>query len=410
MDYGEVSSLLARTTGSFYAVLHSGSALRGAAKTVPFPTGTLDLVGRDWLQFRLKALDEKMPAALDLARRLIMEADFSDRRRVRDLVLEMRNEGDASLAPAGHGYAANRSGRLFSRARAVDELWNGVTQLETVHRIAALDTDEICAALSRIRDALVSRGGLLANIAGDAVAIAAAQKGIADQFGGLGAPRPRNLRPEDAAPFQALVSGPAGPAPKAEVLSSPSLQVGFAAMTLPAASLVEREAGAEAVLAHRLSTGALWEELRMKGGAYGASATPDVTEGSLTFSTYRDPNPLRSLEAFPAILREAARKAPDEEELTKAVIGSFSKETRPRSPSEKALADCLRFLCGIEDRRRKAKLESIISVATAELAAAAERLAASGETGPGIPTVIAGPADAEKAAAKLGVAIRTLPV
>ncbi|MDR3123740.1 MAG: peptidase M16, partial [Treponema sp.] len=410
MDYGEVSSLLARTAGSFYAVLQSGSALRGAARTVPLPTGTLDLVGRDWLRFRLKALDEKMPAALDLARRLIMEADFSDRRRVRDLVLEMKNDADASIAPGGHNYAASRSGRLFSRSRAVDEVWNGIAQLETIHRIAAMDIDEICAALSRIRDTLIGHGGLLANIAGDAAAVAALRQGIGDRFGGLGAPRPRKLRAEDTAPFFALGDGPAGPAPKAEVLSSPSLQVGFAAMTLPGASLVEREAGAEAVLAHWLSTGALWEELRMKGGAYGAFANPDGLEGSFTLSTYRDPNPLRSLEAFPAILGEAARKAPEEEELVKAVIGTFSKETRPRSPSEKALADCLRFLCGLEDRRRKAKLEAIVSVAVTELAAAADRLAASRETGPGIPTVIAGPTAAEKAAAKLGVAIRTLPV
>jgi Zn-dependent M16 (insulinase) family peptidase len=410
MDYGEVSSLLAQTAGSFYAVLHSGSALRGSSRTVPLPTGTLDLVGRDWLHFRLKALDEKMPAAMDLARRLILEADFSDRRRVRDLALEMKNDADASLAPAGSGYAGSRSGRLFSRSRAVEELWNGVTQLETAHTIAAMDIDEICATLSRIRDTLINHGGLLANIAGDAAAIAAAQKEVANQFSGLGAPRPRKLRPEDTAPLYALASGSADPADRAEVLSSPSLQVGFAAMTLPAASLAEREAGSEAVLAHWLSTGALWEELRMKGGAYGASANPDGVERVFTLSTYRDPNTIRSLEAFPAILKEAARRAPDGEELAKAVIGSFSRETRPRAPAEKTLADCLRFLYGIEDRSRKAKLESIVSITAAELAAAAERLAASGETGPGIPTIIAGTADAEKAAAKLGVAIRTLPV
>jgi Zn-dependent M16 (insulinase) family peptidase len=319
----------------------------------------------------------------------------------------MKNDEDADLAPGGSSYAGSRAGRLFSRSRAVEELWNGISQLETIHRIAALDTDEVCATLSRIRDTLISRGGLFANIAGDAAAIAAAQKEIGNQFGGLGAPRPRRLRPEDTAPFYALVSGSTA---KAEVLSSPSLQVGFAALALPAASFGAPEAGPETVLAHWLSTGALWEELRMKGGAYGASAYPNGMERLFTLSTYRDPNPLRSLEAFPNILKETALKAPDGEELTKAVIGSFSRETRPRSPGEKALSDCLRFLYGIEDSRRKARLESIVSATTAELAAAAERLAASGQTGPGIPTVIAGTAAAEKAAAKLGVETRTLPV
>jgi Zn-dependent M16 (insulinase) family peptidase len=415
MDYGEVSSLLARTTGAFYAVLQSGSSLRGASATAALPTGTLDLIGRDWINFRLKTLDEKIPESLDLALRLITEADFSDRRRIRDLILEMKNDMDSSLAPSGHSYAVDRSGRLFSRARAVDELWNGITQIEFVHRIAAMDTAEICGTLSRIRDILVNHGGLLVNITGNAAAITKMRNGIAERFSGFGAPRPRNIHCAGETPFFAMVKGDNNPAicnevPRAEVLSSSSLQVGFAAMTLKGASLQTREAGTEAVLAHRLSTGALWEDIRMKGGAYGAFANSDGMEETFAFSTYRDPGPLRSLEVFPAILKEAAKAIPDEETLTKAVIGSFSKETRPRTAAEKGLADCLRFLYGIEDRRRKAKLEFIVSITAAELAAAAERLAGSVSTSPGIPTVIAGPAEAEKAAAKLGVEIRTLPV
>jgi Zn-dependent M16 (insulinase) family peptidase len=415
MDYGEVSSLLARTAGAFYAVLQSGSSLRGASASAALPTGTLDLIGRDWINFRLKTLDEKIPESLDLVLRLITEADFSSRRRIRDLILEMKNDMDSSLAPSGHSYAADRSGRLFSRARAVDELWNGITQIEFIHRIAAMDTAEICGTLSRIRDTLVNHGGLLVNVTGNAAAITKMRKGIAERFGDFGAPRPRNIRSAGEAPFFAMVKGDnnravRGEVPPAEVLSSPSLQVGFAAMTLKGSSLKTREAGTEAVLAHRLSTGALWEDIRMKGGAYGAFAQSDGVEETFSLSTYRDPGPLRSIEVFPAILKEAAQAIPDEETLTKAVIGSFSRETRPRTAAEKGHADCLRFLYGIEDRRRKAKLESIVSITDAELAAAAERLAGSAETGPGIPTVIAGPGEAEKAAAKLGVEIRTLPV
>jgi Zn-dependent M16 (insulinase) family peptidase len=416
MDYGEVSSLLARTTGAFYAGLQTGSALQNAPGTAALPTGTLDLLGRDWLSFRLKALDEKISEALDLVLRLITEADFSDRRRIRDLVLEMKNDIDSSLAPAGHSYAAGRSGRLFSRSRAVEELWNGVTQLEFVHRVVAMDTAEICRTLSRIRDTLINNGGLLVNLTGNAAAITAARKGIADRFSAFGAPRPRDPRQADGAPFFAMVNGNTNPASgcTAEVLSSATLQVGFAAMTLSGASLHTRQAGTESVLAHWLSTGALWEDIRMKGGAYGAFALPDGVENTFTLSTYRDPGPLRSLEVFPAILKESARTLPDEEALTKAVIGSFAKETRPRTAADKGLADFLRFLYGIEDHHRKGKLQSIVTITAAELAAAAERLAvaldAAGEPGRGVPTVIAGTAEAEKAAAKLGVEIRMLPV
>ncbi|WP_010262190.1 insulinase family protein [Treponema primitia] len=410
MDYGAVSSLLARTTGAFYATLQTGSCLPGFSRTAALPTGILDLRGRDWLCFRLKALDERIPDSLNLVRRIITEADFSDQRRIRDLVLEMKNDTDSSLAPAGHSYAMGRSGRLFSRSHAVEEIWNGISQLETVHKIADTDTAEICRVLIRIRDTLISRGGLLVNITGNAGAIRGAVKGAAEAFSSFGAPRPRNTLTAAETPFFDQLKNGAD-TPRAEVLSSPSLQVGFAAVTLPGSFLNTPRPGIEPVLAHQLSTGALWEEIRMKGGAYGAFAHPDLAEGIFSLSTYRDPGPLRSLEAFPGILEAAARDTPDEEALTKAVIGSFAQETRPRTGAEKGLSDFVRFLYGIEDGHRANKLQSMVSITPEELCAAAKRLAAAaGEQGRGIPTVIAGTAEAEKAAAKLGVEIRKLPV
>jgi Zn-dependent M16 (insulinase) family peptidase len=406
MDYGEVSSLLTRTAGGFYAILQTGSAAAGSAATTAVPGGILDLAGRDWIIFRLKALDEKFGPSLDLALRLITEADFTDQRRIRDLVLEMKNDVDSSLAPSGHSYAAARSGRFFSRSRYVDELWSGVSQLEFVHTAAALDTAEICKNLTRIRDAIVSRGGFIGNLTGSAGAIGAAWGEITGRFASFGPPKPRNPRWEETGSTEA-------DRPAAEILSSPSLQVGFAALSLRGSSYAEPCIGAETVLAHRLSTGALWEDIRMKGGAYGAFAGSDGLEQCFSFATYRDPNPLRSLEAFPVILQKEGKSPCDKESLEKAVIGSFAKEKRPRTSAEKGFGDFLRFLYGIEDHRREEKLRSMVEVTPEEITAAAARLAAgasAAEPPPGIPVILAGPAIAEQAAAKLGTGIRELPV
>ena len=163
----------------------------------------------------------------------------------------------------------------------------------------------------------------------------------------------------------------------------------------------------------------------MNGGAYGAFAQPDNLEGPFSFSTYRDPNPLRSLEAFSSILRDASRReasqdceavpAPDEEALTKTVIGAFARETRPRTPSEKGFADFLRFLYGIEDRHRLKRLQDLVAVGQDQIDTVLKRLAgetrSTNETGGDTwPVIIAGTAEAEKAAAKLGVQAFELPV
>ncbi|GHV86157.1 peptidase M16 [Spirochaetia bacterium] len=420
LDYGQVSGLLARTSGGFHALLETGSsAPPNGAATNPLWKTEQELQSRDWIVYRIKALDEKLAPSLDLAKRLVTEADFSDLRRLRDLAVEMKNDSDASLAPAGHSYASSRSACLFSRARTVDEVWNGLGQIPFAHRLVSMDMGELRDRMIRIRDSLLE-GGLAVNIT---VSNEAAEKALkaAECFGSFGAPKPANPRCREKETFASLLSfgrhdtAAAPGETQAEVYVSPSLQIGFAAMSLPAAPYGSPEHAAELVFAHELSTGALWESIRMMGGAYGAFAHPDNLERVFSFSTYRDPDPLRSLEAFPAILKKRGSDGIDEETLTKTIIGAYARETRPHTPAEKGFSEFLRRLYGINDSHRLAKLQYMIALKEADSCAVARRLAAAGKiaagkTGGSFPVIIAGTKTAKKAAEKLGVELKELPV
>jgi len=439
MDYGEVSGLLARTAGGFHAMLHSSPQAPGASREEMLPTGNLDsrrgfhtppfcggnevwnprpipyenniprrsaegyvdLRSRDWIIFRLKALDEKIAASLDLALRLITEADFSDLRRIRDLVLEMKNDLDSGLAPSGHIFASGFSSRLFSRSRLIDELWCGLDQILFVHKLSNLDVSEISAKLKAIQAALAG-AGVLINLTAGKPELAGGE--IGRLFGSFGPPKPRSPESENRENFSSF-SEIKSIGDKAIVFASPSLQVGFAAMSLKASTFGSPHQAAELVFSHQLSTGALWEDIRMKGGAYGAFARVDHLEGLFSFSTYRDPNPLRSLDAFNSIIKtqnDGCRQNAD-----KAVIGTYARETHPHTPAEKGLADFLRFLSGIEDSHRSERLKGIIALSEDEIDAVPKRLAT--EAGFAHPVIIAGKADAERAASRLGVEIRNLP-
>ena len=192
LDYGEVSSLLARTVGGFFPFLQTGSAVPGLMENPQAHSAQAELLGRDWLIFRLKCLDEKTAPSLDLVKRLLCEADFSDERHIRDLVLEMKSELDSSLAPAGHSYASCRSGRSFSRSHAVDEIWNGLPQIHFAHRLAEFDTPQIISKLQNLRQALVA-GGLIANLSGSAAALKTAAALIAENFSTFGCPKNRGV-------------------------------------------------------------------------------------------------------------------------------------------------------------------------------------------------------------------------
>jgi Zn-dependent M16 (insulinase) family peptidase len=409
LDYGEVSSRIARTAGGLHAMLHTGSSL-GGIRSLAVPSGTLDLSGRDWLVYRFKALEEKFLPALDLTTAFIREADFSDLRRLRDLVLETKSNMDASLAPGGHSYASCRSSRYFSRSMAVNELWDGLDQIQFVHTLAEMDIAEISRTLTALRDRIAA-GGLIVNLSGSETSLPEALRGAAERLCIFGAPRPRNPAAEDAEAFFALIDGKSPPAretAQAEVFVSPSLQVGFASLALPAAPYLSPGMAAEAVLSHWLSTGPLWEDIRMRGGAYGAFAQPNSRERVFSFATYRDPNPQRSLTAFGPILEEAAAQKMNEESLVKTIIGTYARETRPQTGAEKGFIDFFRFLSGITDFHRERHLRRVIALGPEDITAAAGSLAAHTAGAPAV--IIASATAGEKAAAALGVEPRKLAI
>jgi len=389
MDYGEVSSLLARTVGGFSAILHTGSA--AGAGNVKTPAGNFDLIGRDWIIYRLKSLDEKTAPSLDLVLRLISEADFSDQRRIRDLVLEMKSELVSSLAPLGHNYAAVRSASFFSRSRQVDEIWSGLSQVDFVHELAELDIETIIAKLRYLQETIAG-AGIIANLTG--CALGAAGEELSKRFSRFGPPKPRNPVSETQ-----REKTPA-------VFASPSLQIGFAAMTLNSAPFDTSAQTAQIILAHLLSTGALWEDIRMKGGAYGAFATSDSLERCFSLATYRDPNPLRSLDTFREIMKKGPGTKMSNDDLEKTIIGCYAKETRPKTSAEKGLTDFVRFMYGIEDGYLKRKLQRLIAAGNQDIAQSFETFASQEAASP---VIISGIKTAEEAAAALGTKVKILP-
>jgi Zn-dependent M16 (insulinase) family peptidase len=186
------------------------------------------------------------------------------------------------------------------------------------------------------------------------------------------------------------------------------MQTGFAASSFPALPVNHEGRVPELAFCHRLSTGALWEHIRMKGGAYGAFAEADSLEKVLTFSTYRDPEPCRSLEAFPQILEREARLSLDADAVAKTIIGAYSKIKQPSTNAAKGFSDLIRFFSNMNEEMRAQTLRRLLQTDAQDLAKAAGDAAKRFSGGAAV--VIAGERAAEKAASALGVAVTRLPV
>jgi hypothetical protein len=95
------------------------------------------------------------------------------------------------------------------------------------------------------------------------------------------------------------------------------------------------------------------------------------------------------------------------DELVKAIIGCYARETRPRTSAEKSFGEFIRLLYGISAGSRKRKLERLIALSSDAVDAARRQLADQAQA---FPVILAGTAAAEKAAKSLGTEITALPV
>lgn len=90
--------------------------------------------------------------------------------------------------------------------------------------------------------------------------------------------------------------------------------------------------GAMTVTRHLLSYGYLWNEVRVKGGAYGVMCK-FTRDGSGSFVSYRDPNLSATYEVYKKAADYLANYEADEREVTKTIIGTISGLDTPLTPA-----------------------------------------------------------------------------
>jgi hypothetical protein len=380
--YAVVAVDLFRLTGGFSATLDAGGVV-GRPRDVA-----------QHMIFRTRFLDHNRADALDLVGRLLAEADFRDTQRLRDILLELRNDMKSALMPSGHQFAMLRAAGMISPSAAQEEQWRGITQLlflDQLSRNVDRELPRIVETLELIRSMLLGRAALLAN----ATSTPESFPGVSGAVDSLATRLPAGSA---SRPAGSLAAPPLDESIRGESLVA-SAPVGYIALAIPGFPYEHQLNGPCAVLGHLLSTGYLWEKVRMEGGAYGAFSYPRNMDGLFLFGSYRDPHITSTVRAFDDGLALLQRGELDDAEIERAVIGTVGREDRPIDPGEKGFVSLQRALHGVTDDARQARRDALLAVDRRSLAEAAGRLREG--SGAGFTAVIAGRRALQEAAADL---------
>ena len=275
------------------------------------------------------ALETKLDAVCALVPEVLLDTRFADRKAIADLLKQDRLARERETSTIGARILARRRAAApFSAKGMVDETLNGIAQLRHVQK-AERDFDAAPDAAMKALSALAKR----IFVKGRLTAV------LSDNM------QPAALRPL----FAAFPAGSAGapavhtPPPRRREGFSVAAESAYAAKGSHLALAGTGCTGAEMVAARLMSLTFLWDEIRVKGGAYGGGlqVAPD---GNAGFLSWRDPSPKRSLETYAKASEALRRFAAGAEALDRYIVGAVGASDPCLTPQgETSLAADLHF-------------------------------------------------------------------
>lgn len=331
---------------------------------------------RDWIIFRTFMIEEECENALNLLSDCVSGVSFDDLKRIRDIVNESKNDFEASVVPDGHDYVSSRVCSLNSEKSAVDEIWNGLTQLGAVRKIVRKSDKELSEIFKNLHEKIRKSGALL-HVTAEKSGLAKVRKCLGEFIEKTGISElkpPRGNKIED---FRKVINSEfdSSNSKNFEVFTAET-QVGFAAESIPASPYGTKDGAADEVCSHWLSNNILWERVRTIGGAYGSFCTLENFGGLMIFATYRDPNPLNSCAVFEKCIEDCAEMDFEPEEVEKAVMGCYSHFIQPQTPKSRGSVSFTRALYGILDEDREQKIKWLLEINSDDVKKAFKRFCA----------------------------------
>ncbi len=287
-------------------------------------------------EVKLKVLEKNLDKALELMEQMLLTSDFTDTKRLGELVAQIKARLQANLSSSGHLVAAMRSMSSFSRYALYQDELKGIAFYRSICHIEkelSESPKRVSDKLAAIAKKLFARNRMLISFTGNNEAYGNAKPSLEKVIAGFDK--------MSAIGNQAEVHF--NTAKEAFIDAS---QIQYVAKTGDFICEGYEYTGALRLLRIILSYDYLWINVRVKGGAYGCMNT-FLRSGESYFVSYRDPNLSDTLDVYDRIPEYIKSFSPDERDMTKYIIGTFSALDTPMNPEAKGSRSLSAYLEGI---------------------------------------------------------------
>ena len=301
-------------------------------------------------EVKLKVLEKNLDKALELMQQMLLTSDFTDTKRLGELVAQIKARLQANLSSSGHLVAAMRSMSSFSRYALYQDELKGIAFYRSICRIEkelSESPERVSDKLAAIAKKLFARNRMLISFTGNNEAYGNAKPSLEKVITGFN--KISTIGKQAEVHFNT--------AKEAFVDAS---QIQYVAKTGDFVCEGYEYTGALRLLRIILSYDYLWINVRVKGGAYGCMNT-FLRSGESYFVSYRDPNLSDTLDVYDRIPEYIKSFSPDERDMTKYIIGTFSALDTPMNPEAKGSRSLSAYLEGITYEQIQKERDEILN-------------------------------------------------
>ena len=296
------------------------------------------------LDIKGRFLKDKTGFAFDIIPEILFKSDFTDRKRVKEVISMLKSRMADKMISAGHSTAVLRALSCFSPMEKFTDMFSGIAFYDVVKDIEEnFDDrfDDLLKNIEKVRSLILRKDNLSFDLTGDRdTLLFIKEKGKA--FSEM-------LSKEPKAPKGFVFE----PYKKSEGIRTAS-QVQYVAEAGDSFAKGLKYSGALKVLKVIMGYDYLWMNVRVKGGAYGCMSG-FTRSGHCFMVSYRDPNLKETLDIFDAAKDYIRNFNASDRDMTKFIIGTIADIDTPNNPKAKGSRSRGAYLSGLtyEDIQRE---------------------------------------------------------
>ena len=292
-------------------------------------------------ELRTKVLYENIGKAFALIREMIYETDFSDAKRLREIIAEARSRMQMKINRNGHTMALGRATSYFSEIGKYGDNMEGVGYYRFLCDLEEHfdeKREELIKTFQEILDYVLTKETMIISFVGD-------KEGYTQFY-------------KEAECFlKDIPSKRKGEKPVADLSTlehenNEGLKnAGQVQYVARAGNFMKKGLayhGALHILKVILGYDYLWNNVRVKGGAYGCMCG-FLQSGNAYFVSYRDPGLKETNDIYDQAYEYVQNFEASERDMTKYMIGAISNMDTPLTPSAKGSRSFNAYMSGIDE-------------------------------------------------------------